>query len=284
MTTLREGVVRDAVPQQARGPAFRPDIEGLRAVAVLLVVLSHVGVAWLPGGFVGVDVFFTISGFLITSLLLRELADTGRVSLGRFYARRAVRLLPASSLVLVLTLLACWSWLSPVRIASYAGDALASALYVSNLRFAVTGTDYFAEDSVPSPFQHFWSLAVEEQFYLCWPLMIILVAWCVRGRLRAVLGGVLLVVVVGSLALSIVETGRSATVRRTSAYTPAPGSSASEHCSRSAPAGCAGSAQYRLPHSAGAGWPPSPWRRWRTTAPPPFRGSRRACRWPVPRP
>jgi peptidoglycan/LPS O-acetylase OafA/YrhL len=190
-------------PDRGAG-GFRADIEGLRAVAVLLVVLGHVGLRFVPGGFVGVDVFFVISGFLITGLLLRERDSTGRVSIARFYARRAVRLLPAAVLVLVVTLVAARFMLPVVRLGSFAKDALAATGYVANFRFAWTGTDYLSADQSPSPFQHFWSLAVEEQFYLFWPLLILVV-----GRWRTVLAGVLGVLVVGSFALSVSETARS---------------------------------------------------------------------------
>jgi len=189
------------------GPRHRRDIEGLRAVAVLLVVLSHAGLTAVAGGYVGVDVFFVISGFLITTLLVRELATTGRISLTRFYARRAVRLLPASTVVVAVTLAGAWLWLSPVRIAEYAGDALASAGYAVNIRLAVAGTDYFAT-ATPSPFQHFWSLAVEEQFYLGWPLLI-LGTFAVRRR-RRLLALVLTLLTVASLAYSAYELTRAA--------------------------------------------------------------------------
>ena len=188
-------------------PRHRRDIEGLRAVAVLLVVLSHAGVSALAGGYVGVDVFFVISGFLITTLLVRELAATGRIELRRFYARRAIRLLPASTLVVAVTLAGSWLWLSPVRIAEYAGDALASAGYAVNVRLAVAGTDYFA-NATPSPFQHFWSLAVEEQFYLGWPLLI-LGTFAIRRR-RRLLALVLTVLTVASLGYSAYELTRAA--------------------------------------------------------------------------
>jgi peptidoglycan/LPS O-acetylase OafA/YrhL len=204
----RGAAPRHTVPAGA-GPrgGHRRDIEGLRAVAVLLVVLSHAGVTAVAGGYVGVDVFFVISGFLITTLLVRELATTGRISLTRFYARRAVRLLPASTLVVAVTLLGSWLWLSPVRIAEYAGDALASAGYAVNIRLAVAGTDYFA-DSAPSPFQHFWSLAVEEQFYLAWPLLI-LGTFAIRRRRRLLAFG-LTALTVASLGYSAYELGRAA--------------------------------------------------------------------------
>ena len=195
----------DERPSDRPEGGFRADIEGLRAVAVLLVVLGHVGVRFLPGGYVGVDVFFVISGFLITSLLVREMAATGRLSIPRFYARRAVRLLPAAALVLATTLIAARLLLPVVRLGAFAKDALAATGYVANLRFAVTGTDYLSADQSPSPFQHFWSLAVEEQFYLFWPLLILLV-----GRRRKILAAVLGLLVAGSFALSVTETARSA--------------------------------------------------------------------------
>jgi peptidoglycan/LPS O-acetylase OafA/YrhL len=201
---------RDSLPPSVlpaeRG--FRTDIEGLRAVAVLLVVAAHAGVPGLAGGYVGVDVFFVISGFLITSLLLREAAQTGRISVARFYGRRAVRLLPAAALVLLTTLAAARLLLPAVRLGEYARDALAATGYVANLRFAEIGTDYLAADGPPSPFQHFWSLAVEEQFYLIWPLLILAAAHL--GRRRRPLAVVLAVLVAASFALSVTETARSA--------------------------------------------------------------------------
>ncbi|WP_078862721.1 acyltransferase family protein [Streptomyces sp. NRRL F-5123] len=162
-------------------PPVRLDVQGLRAVAVTLVVLAHCGVGAVAGGYVGVDVFFVVSGFLITSLLLRELAASGRVSVRGFYARRALRLLPAATLVVLVTLAGSRLWLSKVRFTEYAGDALASSLYAVNFRLAKAGTDYLNADSPPSPFQHFWSLAVEEQFYVVWPLLLAL-AWRVGRR------------------------------------------------------------------------------------------------------
>ena len=114
----------------------RTDIEGLRAIAVLAVLLFHAGVPGLAGGYVGVDVFFVVSGFLITSLLVAEKTNTGKVSLGAFYARRARRILPVSALVAVATLIASWIWLEPLRLRSLADDVLAVALFSSNFVFA----------------------------------------------------------------------------------------------------------------------------------------------------
>ena len=155
----------------ARG-GFRSDVEGLRAVAVLAVVAYHAGVGLVGGGFVGVDVFYVLSGFLITGLLWAELEGTGRLRFGAFYARRARRLLPAAVLVLAVTLVASVRWLSPLQARVVARDAAAAALYVANYRFAAQRTDYLAETS-PSPLQHYWSLGVEEQFYLLWPLLLV---------------------------------------------------------------------------------------------------------------
>ncbi len=152
----------------------RLDVEGLRAVAVLAVVLFHSGVPGVDGGYVGVDVFYVISGFLITGLLRREIAATGRVSLPAFYARRARRILPAATLVLVVTVAVSAAVMSPLRLHLVAQDALACALFVGNWRFAAVGTDYLAGSSAPSPLLHYWSLGVEEQFYLVWPVLVLL--------------------------------------------------------------------------------------------------------------
>ncbi|MGH8794244.1 MAG: acyltransferase family protein [Stackebrandtia sp.] len=194
-------------------PSFRPDIEGLRAVAVLLVVLGHAGLPFLSGGYVGVDVFFVISGFLITSLLLAEKARTGAISIRKFYARRAARLLPAAALVVVSTLAAAWLWLPGTRFTSIAGDAFASGLYSMNFRLAIQNTDYLTADAPPSPLQHFWSLAVEEQFYFVWPVLLILLTLTAarRGRIsRLPVALTLAAIAAVSLVLSVTQTATSA--------------------------------------------------------------------------
>lgn len=164
-----------AVP--VKGSRFRPDIEGMRAVAVGMVLLHHAGLSALGGGFAGVDVFFVISGFVITMQLLRELDQNGRIGLVGFYGRRAKRLLPAAGVVLLFTTLASWLMVSRVQWATIAGDITGAALYVVNWVLANRAVDYLAEDVEPSPVQHFWSLAVEEQFYFIWPVIIIGLAW-----------------------------------------------------------------------------------------------------------
>jgi peptidoglycan/LPS O-acetylase OafA/YrhL len=153
--------------------SFRPDIEGLRGIAILLVVLFHAGVPVLGGGFVGVDVFFVLSGFFITGMLMREWSRSGSVDLGEFYGRRALRLLPPLIVVLLATLAAVMWLYAPIDRPSITSDARAVALYGGNYVFARGAVDYFA--AADNPLLHTWSLAVEEQFYLVWPLLFLLV-------------------------------------------------------------------------------------------------------------
>jgi len=150
------------------------EIQGLRALAAILVLLFHA--KFLSGGFIGVDIFYVISGFLITGLLLKELGNTGRISLKAFYLRRSKRLLPASFLVIFVTAIFAWLVLPPISRGSIGRDLVATTLYISNYLFAWWQNDYQNLNAVPSPFIHYWSLAVEEQFYLFWPILIILLA------------------------------------------------------------------------------------------------------------
>lgn len=187
---------------------FRPDIEGLRAVAVGLVVLGHARVPGFEGGYIGVDVFFVLSGFLITGLLLREQATTGAVSMAGFYARRARRILPAASVVLVVTVLASYQWLGFLRGGEIAEDGKWAALFAANFRFASEGTQYLNLTAPPSPLQHYWSLAVEEQFYLVWPIIFLtVVSVAPRISPAAKLAAVLALIIVASFAWSVVQTG-----------------------------------------------------------------------------
>jgi peptidoglycan/LPS O-acetylase OafA/YrhL len=164
---------------------FRPDIEGLRAVAIAAVLLCHAGLSFTAGGYVGVDVFFVISGFLITRLLLGEVSRTGTVSLARFYARRAKRLLPLSALLLATVAILSLILFSPVRAGEVSGDIVSAATYTANWHFAAQSVDYFAQDAEPSPVQHLWSLAIEEQFYLVWPALLLGLTWVWRRRGRS---------------------------------------------------------------------------------------------------
>jgi peptidoglycan/LPS O-acetylase OafA/YrhL len=162
--------------------SHRDDIQGLRAVAVLLVVLAHAGVPYVQGGYVGVDVFFVLSGYLITGVLLR-----GRLSLADFYVRRARRILPAAALTLVVTDLVAQHLLNFVRAREAVSDSIWAALFGANVHFAQQGSDYFNQGQPPSPFLHFWTLSVEEQFYLVWPsvLALALLGAATRRRLLA---------------------------------------------------------------------------------------------------
>ncbi|PPF82220.1 acyltransferase [Subtercola sp. Z020] len=184
----------------------RFDIQGIRAVAVLLVLFYHVGFQPLVGGFVGVDVFFVISGFLITGSLLKEHERKGRISLKEFYTRRAARILPAATVALVSVLGLTLLVLPMTRWVAVGRDAVASSFYVMNWVLAGSSVDYLARDQAPSPLQHYWTLSVEEQFYLFWPLLLIIVLFLAKRRAasRAKLLAIAFVVVaVPSLGWSI---------------------------------------------------------------------------------
>lgn len=175
---------------------FRADIEGLRGLSVLLVVLAHAGVPGFHGGFIGVDVFFVISGYLITGVLVEELRDSGRIDALRFYARRARRLLPAFILMVVATLAVAALFLSPAEVARHAREAAWAAAWAANLFQVVADTDYFGSARETGLFLHAWSLGVEEQFYVVWPLILWL-AWQVGAGARAVWWLALLVLAFG---------------------------------------------------------------------------------------
>lgn len=188
------------VPQKSSS-GFRPDIEGMRGIAVLLVVLYHCGIPGFDGGFIGVDVFFALSGYLITGLILNEIARTGKLSFRNFYARRARRLLPAAGLVILTTLLLGLLVYSPLELAGFAKWAAYTSLYFSNYMFVRDASNYFASDVATNPFLHTWSLAIEEQFYLLWPALIATALLLMKSRRR--LAVLLTLISAISLALCI---------------------------------------------------------------------------------
>ena len=192
--------------------APRADIEGLRALAVAAVVAYHAGVRGTEGGYVGVDVFFVVSGFLITRLLIREHATHGRIDARAFWARRARRLLPIASTVVIATVIAGWLIVPMTERPQLGRDALASSLFSANWVLAERGTDYLAADADPSPLQHFWSLGVEEQFYAVWPLLVLvtgvgLIGAATTERLRRRLIAVAACATIGSFTLSVTTSG-----------------------------------------------------------------------------
>ena len=192
---------RERSPEHAEPSRFLPHVQGLRAIAVLCVVLYHFWPGRITGGYIGVDVFFVISGFLITSHLMRELTATGTVRLGQFWARRARRLLPASLLVLLFCAVVVMSpYLMPTSaLPNEVREILASTFYVENWYLALNSADYLNHAGEPTTVQHYWSLSLEEQFYVMWPLIMLLAAWIavkwLRGRRR-------MAVIVGLAAVS----------------------------------------------------------------------------------
>lgn len=202
---MTQQVATGALPLRRTLPVsgVRKDIQALRAIAVGLVVINHFWPLRLPGGYVGVDVFFVISGYLISKHLLGELERSGRIKLGAFYSRRVKRLLPAATLVGVLSLATAWLWLPFSRWEAIAQETMASVLYVENWLLAAKSVDYSAHNDAASTVQHYWSLSVEEQFYLVWPLLLMvlfMVATRFRLRHRRIL--VLAMAVLGAAAFA----------------------------------------------------------------------------------
>lgn len=204
----------DAVaPQTNYRLGYRPDVEGLRAVAILLVVAAHAKVAWLAGGYVGVDVFYVLSGYLITGLLVQEATTHGRLHLAIFYGRRLRRLLPALLLMLVVTCGLAWLLMPPSELAAQVAAASSAALWLSNFHFATWNLGYFAPAAKTNLFLHTWSLGVEEQFYLVWPLLVMLATGAFKhspfalgtARLKWLFGGIF----AGSFTLCLVLTWRA---------------------------------------------------------------------------
>ena len=183
-------------------------IQGLRALAALLVTLFHA--KWISGGFIGVDIFYVISGFLITGLLLREIERTGSINFKEFYARRFKRLLPTSFFVLTITAILSWILIPGTMRTSLGRDIIAASLYVSNYLFAWWQADYQNLDATPSPVIHYWSLAVEEQFYLIWPLLILLFfTLAIKFKKKIVLTYLVATVTMLSFIFSIYQTETS---------------------------------------------------------------------------
>jgi peptidoglycan/LPS O-acetylase OafA/YrhL len=187
-------------PAQPKATHFQPHIQGLRAIAVVLVVLYHFWPGRLSGGYIGVDIFFVISGFLITGQLARELDRTGRISLPSFWAKRARRLLPASLLVLMFGVIVTLFILPLSSLVSSLKEIVASALYVENWSLAAGSVDYLASHDATVA-QHYWSLSVEEQFYIIWPLLLLGATWLAvnlfsKRRWIPMIGIVVLVTVV----------------------------------------------------------------------------------------
>ena len=189
---------------------FRPDIEGLRALAIIVVVAFHAGVPGVTGGYIGVDVFFAISGFVITSMLVDELERTGTLSLRAFFARRVRRLLPMATLVLLAVAVGMQFFTPPVFRPTVRFDALSAAFYYSNWQFALESVNYLTLGGAQNPVLHYWSLSVEEQFYLAWPLLLLLAVRWRKGRspasVRMRCGVTLAVVGITSLVYSVFET------------------------------------------------------------------------------
>ncbi len=203
---------------------FFNDVEGLRGIAVALVVLFHAGVPHMAGGFVGVDVFFVISGFLITGLLLREFERNGRVSFRGFYARRARRIIPPAAVTIVATAIAVWFLMPLLSVFRQALDLLAATANIANWRFIAAGKDYLAGASNDSVATHFWSLSIEEQFYFVWPVLLVVLAVLarrMRWSTRMVVGLGIAVVTAASMLASLHFTASDPTLSYMATYTRA---------------------------------------------------------------
>jgi peptidoglycan/LPS O-acetylase OafA/YrhL len=216
---------RGEAPAAGRGPfgvgaeqTFRRDIQGLRAIAVLLVIADHAGISGFSGGYIGVDFFFVISGYVITQLVLREAGKGIRTGLSDFYARRVRRIVPAATATLVGTILVAWTTLGTRLNPNLPGDVRWASLFSANFRLIETGSNYFVPGIYPSLITQFWSLGVEEQFYLFFPLIVFLVArYAPPARRVAVLAGTLTVAVALSAWWSIQITAGEPT---TAYYSP----------------------------------------------------------------
>jgi peptidoglycan/LPS O-acetylase OafA/YrhL len=192
---------------------YHPALDGLRGLALVAIIVYHSQVGWAPGAFLSVSTFFTLSGFLITSLLLVEHAGSGGVSLKGFWSRRLRRLMPASTVVIVVIALGTWVWGDTTQLSRLRGDALASLGYIANWWFIKQGDQYGASFASPSPYTHFWTLAIEEQFYLLLPALVAVVMAISRGTRRA-LGIALGAIVAVSMARAYMLMGRQVSFDR----------------------------------------------------------------------
>jgi peptidoglycan/LPS O-acetylase OafA/YrhL len=193
---------------------FRPDVQGLRAIAILLAIVYHADIPPFSGGYVGIEVFFVISGFVITGLLLREHERTGHTSLRSFYGRRARRIIPMATLVIIVTVIVTYHSLGTLVGHETALDGAWSALFLANAHYAATDTNYLLSQAPPSPLLNYWSLGVEEQFYIVYPALFLFLGWWARraqrGSFRTRLTVVLVAVIVASYSYSIVFTASNA--------------------------------------------------------------------------
>jgi len=190
---------------------FRPDVQGLRAIAILLALVYHAGIPPFTGGYVGIEVFFVISGFVITGLLLRERESTGHTSLRNFYGRRARRIIPMATLVIIVTVVVTYHSLGTLVGHATATDGKWAALFLANVHYQATDTNYLVSQAPPSPLLNYWSLGVEEQFYIVYPAVFLLMGWWARrGSFRVRLTIFLLAVIITSYAYSIAFTASNA--------------------------------------------------------------------------
>ena len=202
---------------RARASHYRPQLDGMRAVAVYLVVAFHAGISAFSGGFIGVDVFFVLSGYLVTQLLLRDFRAAGRIDFRRFYSRRFRRLLPAAFVALVVTAAVYTAVAAPADVHDAIGGFRSAFLYVANWHFISQSNDYFAANVNTNPVVHFWSLAVEEQFYLCWPLLLS-GAYLVSRRAGERQWKVLRLIIAAGFVVSLVAALHLSTVNLSRAY------------------------------------------------------------------
>ncbi|QDG88880.1 acyltransferase family protein [Pseudarthrobacter sp. NIBRBAC000502770] len=222
----RAAGTRAARENTSKKRSLRADVQGLRAFAVIVVILDHL-IHWPSGGFIGVDIFFVISGFVITESLLREQERTGSISFSGFYKRRIKRILPASTLVLLVTVAASFLLLNQSRFVSVVWDAVWAMFFSGNWHFASVGTDYFQAAGPVSPLQHYWSLAVEEQFYFVWPWVMLLIFSLMSRRSatgtaqRVAVGAAITAICAASFVWAINETAASPTVAYFSTFSRA---------------------------------------------------------------